>query len=206
MRAVDLAQELGVDPKRLRQWLRDNFVHEHNAPWILSPDQERLARERFRGSSRRAVAPRLASPPSIGRGSRAGTDEAYVIDLCDEVLEEKALRQHRFAWLLGDPGASGNAAQLPVDAYYPRNKVVLEYRERQHFEPTPFFDRRATVSGVGRGEQRRLYDSRREQEIPLRGLRLIVIACHDLRATSRGRLLRDRQADRSCIERLLRGL
>ena len=94
--------------------------------------------------------------------------------VCDEILGRRALRQHRFSWLLGDPGKSGARARLPVDAYYPDKRVVIEYRERQHYEATPFFDRRETVSGVGRGEQRRRYDDLRERELPLHDIQLIA--------------------------------
>jgi hypothetical protein len=77
-----------------------------------------------------------------------------VIDLCDEIPGEKASRQHRFPWLVGDKGKDGQTRTHPVDTYYEGQGLVIEYRERQHFEAVPFFDRRNTVSGVGRGEQR----------------------------------------------------
>lgn len=92
---------------------------------------------------------------------------------------------------------------LPVDAYYPVRRVVIEYRELQHHQPTPFFDRRQTVSRVDRGEQRRIYDRRREEEIPKHGLRLVVVNCQDLAIDSRGRLRRDRAEDREALNRLL---
>ena len=38
------------------------------------------------------------------RRARAESDEAYVLDLCDAILGEPASRQHRFDWLVGDPG------------------------------------------------------------------------------------------------------
>jgi len=90
-------------------------------------------------------------------------DEHYVLDLCDEILGEAGLRQHRFDWLVGDRSSTGRVARLPVDSYYPQHRLVIEYRERQHDVRVPFFDRRATLSGVLRGEQRRLYDHRRER-------------------------------------------
>jgi hypothetical protein len=40
---------------------------------------------------------------------------------------EHSLRQHRFSFLTG---AAGTA--LPVDAYYPALKLVIEYHEWQH--------------------------------------------------------------------------
>lgn len=87
---------------------------------------------------------------------------------------------YRFPWLLGDPGRDGRCRQLPVDAWYEAHQLVIEFRERQHDEPVAFFDHRATVSGVARGEQRRLYDLRRETEIPQHGLLLMIVRSRDL--------------------------
>ncbi|MEV0905093.1 hypothetical protein [Streptomyces hokutonensis] len=58
---------------------------------------------------------------------RDNSDEAYVLDLCDQLLGEPGLRQHRFDWLLGDPGSNGQRRRLPVDAYWPGQHLVVEY-------------------------------------------------------------------------------
>ena len=55
------------------------------------------------------------------RAGRRSCDEEYVIDLCDEVLGEAARRQYRFDFLRGDANT-----RLPVDAYYPSRKLVIE--------------------------------------------------------------------------------
>src|SRR5688500_16258444 len=75
-------------------------------------------------------------------------DETYILDLCDELLGMKSVRQHTFEFLRGDGGR-----KLPVDGYYPSINLVVEYRERQHFESVALFDKRKTVSGVSRAEQ-----------------------------------------------------
>ncbi|MFI6932534.1 hypothetical protein [Streptomyces sp. NPDC050287] len=136
---------------------------------------------------------------------RDESDEAYVVDLCSQVLGETALTQHKFDWLLGDPGQSGRRAKLPVDAYWPGHQLVVEYREVQHERPVPHFDKpdRLTISGVHRGEQRALYDARREAEIPAHGLRLVVIHPADLEADSRGRLRRNPETDLPALRRIL---
>lgn len=207
----ELARELGIDAKTLRQWLRDTFTrtaHEKNARWHLTPEQVRAARGRFasRGDSRSTPSVARSRRPGGQSPGRAGSDEAYVIDLCDELLGERASRQHRFPWLLGDPGHNGRAVRLPVDAFYERAGIVVEYRERQHLESVPFFDKphRMTVSGVHRGEQRRLYDHRRETEIPRHGLRLVVIHADDLACDGRGRLHRAVERDRAVLQAKLR--
>ena len=156
---------------------------EHGMVQITSADSDpgRL------GTSRRAV--------------RRNSDEEYVIDLCDEVLGESARRQHRFDFLRGDANT-----RLPVDAYYPRRKLVVEYRERQHTQSVRHFDKpdRKTVSGVHRGVQRRLYDQRRRDVLPRQGIRLVEIEYSSLKHTSNGRLIRNRSADYAVIKSILR--
>jgi hypothetical protein len=50
---------------------------------------------------------------------------------------------------------------LPIDAWYLSFNLVIEYRERQNIYTVAIFYRRQTVSGVSRGEHRKLYDERR---------------------------------------------
>ena len=136
---------------------------------------------------------------------RETSDEFYVLDLCDQVLSEVGRHQHRFDWLLGDPGVDGRSARLPLDGYWGEANLVVEYRERQHDQPVAHFDKpdRLTVSGVHRGIQRALYDARRDELIPAHGIRLIVITPADLDATPRGRLRRKTSHDLHVIEELL---
>ncbi|MFD7629916.1 hypothetical protein ACFV7Q_28510 [Streptomyces sp. NPDC059851] len=138
-------------------------------------------------------------------GAGHDSDEAYVVGLCSRILGEGASTQHRFDWLLGDPGTSGRRVRLPVDAYWPGHRLVIEYRELQHDQPVPHFDKpdRLTVSGVHRGLQRALYDARRDTEIPAHGLRLVVVRPADLDADGRGRLRRNEAADLAALERIL---
>lgn len=136
---------------------------------------------------------------------REDSDEAYVLDLCDEALGVPGSRQHRFDWLLGDRGKSGRRVRLPVDGYWAERQLVVEYRELQHDQPNRHFDKpdRLTVSGVHRGLQRAIYDQRRDELIPARGLRLVVIRPSDLAANKRGRLLRHQVEDLAAVARVL---
>ena len=133
---------------------------------------------------------------------RKDSDEFYVIDLCDEVLGLTASRQHTFDFLRGD-GTPGR--KLPVDAYYPELNLVVEYRERQHTESVDFFDKKTTVSGVSRAEQRRIYDQRRRDILPKNGIRLVEISYSDLKHDRRKRLVRDRLNDLAVIRIMLGG-
>lgn len=128
-------------------------------------------------------------------------DEEYVIDLCDEILQRQSLRQYRgFDFLLGDSGR-----KLPVDAYYEDLSLVIEYHERQHTEALPHFDKpdRLTVSGVPRGEQRKLYDQRRRDLLPSRGFKLIEISYNDFDHTKQKRLIKNSRQDRKVLEKIL---
>jgi hypothetical protein len=116
---------------------------------------------------------------------RSGSDEAYVVDLCDTALGRKAVRGHRFSFLVGDTGAA-----LPVDAYYPDLDLVVEYRERQHSEAVTFFDKKLTCSGVSRGAQRIIYDQRRRDHLPTHGITLVELDYSDFPHDSRKRLKR----------------
>lgn len=138
--------------------------------------------------------------------TRTQSDEAWVLDLCDAILGEKSLRQHRFDWLRGDPSLkTGRRAKLPVDAYWPNARIVVEYHERQHYEPVAHFDKpdRLTATGVPRREQRARYDRIRDELIPRHDLGLVVVKFSDLGVDSRGRLRRDFTSDLAALTDLL---
>lgn len=129
------------------------------------------------------------------------SDEAYVLDICDSVLGFKSLRQYKFEFLRGDSNKQGRRAYLPVDAYYPDLNLVIEYMERQHFEPVNHFDKpdRLTISGISRGEQRKKYDQRRRETLPQHGIQVISIAYDELSHTNRKKLKRDIGVDKEVI-------
>lgn len=134
---------------------------------------------------------------------RAESDEHYVLDLCDAVLGSPGRRQASFPWLLGDVSpTTGRARALPVDGLWPDLGLVVEFQEKQHFESVAIFDRRQTVSGVPRGEQRRLYDQRKADLIPAHGLRLVVIKKSAFLVRS-DRIVRDRDGDLAIVRQHL---
>jgi hypothetical protein len=135
--------------------------------------------------------------------SRSLSDEAYVIDLCDEVLGAPALRQHRFDFLRGDAGLGRQGVKVPVDAYYPDRQLVVEYRERQHTEAIPFMDRRMTISGVDRGTQRAIYDQRRRDVLPQHGIELMELSYADFAHDKSKRLCRRRPEDLTVVRQAL---
>lgn len=163
-----------------------------NTSWFFAPLKDGAQYQTY------DVCPLVKETSHVAKHSngRSASDEHYVIDLCDEVLGLKASRQHGFDFLKGDTGR-----RLPVDAYYEEIGLVVEYCESQHSESTPFFDKKMTVSGVSRGEQRRIYDKRRSDILPKYGLRLVIIDYKDF-GTSR-KLKRDKITDIEIVKRLL---
>lgn len=125
-------------------------------------------------------------------------DEDYIIDLCDKLLKQKSLRQHRFDFLRGDFGTT-----LPVDAYYKELNVVIEYRERQHTESVKHWNK-LKKNGITRDEQRAKYDQLRRDMLPQHGILLIEISYFDFQHNSKKRLLRILEEDTKIIERILR--
>ncbi|MDV3858721.1 hypothetical protein CMT88_11535 [Elizabethkingia anophelis] len=131
--------------------------------------------------------------------NREHSDEAYILNLCDELLGLLGLRQHRFDFLKGDSGT-----KLPVDIYYPRLKLVIEYREKQHSEEVKFFDQRKTSSGMTRGEQRKKYDELRRIEIPKNDISLIEFDYSEFEHKKTKKLSREREKDIKIIETKLK--
>jgi hypothetical protein len=126
-------------------------------------------------------------------------DETYIIDPCDSVLGLKASRRYMFDSLRGDPNERGTRFLLPVDAFYPTLSLVVEYDERQHTESVPFFDRKNTVSGITRGEQRRKYDLLKREFPAKNGMNLVVFSYQDFEHDSSKRLHRV-AADRDVVQ------
>lgn len=202
--AADMARAAKIDPKTFRAALRRANLrwHRHDDPWEVvkggpkHADMQAVLATLTNGRAA-SIAKSSAHTAARPRG-RAERDEHYVIDLCDQILGERASRGHRFDFLRGDaaPGRIGRC--LPVDAYYERLSLVVEYRECQHSEAA-FFDRRATVSSVGRGEQRALYDQRRRDVLPRFGIRLVELDYSEFAHDGRKRLLRTLN-DRAVVE------
>lgn len=154
-----------------------HWSHSPNARHTVAPHRlaDALHRKRPAQGQGLVQALRHRRQSNLLMGTSLGRDEHYVIDLCDYVLGVTAIRQFRFDFLTGDPGRNGRCRRLPVDAYYETLALAVEYRERQHSEAVRIMDRRHTVSGCTRGEQRRRYDERRRTVLPQHGIRLVEL-------------------------------
>jgi hypothetical protein len=175
----------------------------HRIPYVIA-DRKQTNTNWYFGNSTyttqvEATATTIKSKPHAKpkTSSRKNSDEHYVIDLCDKYLGKQGLRQHRFDFLLGDANAKGNHTKLPIDVFYPELNLVVEYEEYQHSNPVKHFDKPdvITISGVHRGEQRKIYDHRRREVLPKHGIQLVVINYELFDCDRRHKIVRDRKKD-----------
>jgi len=180
------------------------YVHaqrkEQNTYWYFIPANAPLPTIPYKQDIKKTESKRTSS-------SRVKSDEAYVIDLCDRVLGQAANRQKRFDFLLGDLHKNGKSrTKLPVDAYYENLHLVIEFKEIQHFEPVVFFDKpeKATISGLTRNEQRKIYDQRRIDVLPEHGIDLIAISHSDFLCDHHNKIIRDEASDLKTVRQALK--
>jgi len=146
-----------------------------------------------------------SKPISKHESSTKEKDEHYVLDICDKVLGLTSSRQHKFDFLLGDIGKNGKPRKLPVDSYYDKLNLVVEYCERQHTECVAHFDKpnKMTISGVHRGDQRKIYDERRRQVLPQNDIKLIKLSYSDFNHNRKKRIIRKIEHDTKIIKQKL---
>ena len=101
------------------------------------------------------------------------------------------------------PAKMGDRQNSYVDAFFPDTNLIVEYREKQHTKPVEIMDRRMTVSGVHRGEQRRIYDVRKEKWAADNKIRFVVVTYADLAHKNSGRLKRDADYDLAVLRPLI---
>ena len=200
--------------KPIREVLRrlDSKNELHEIPFVYAERKDANTNWYFQRSDvstpipKKVVTLKQKEPKASKISSRKDSDEHYVLDLCDEVLGITGLRQHRFDFLLGDPNAQGKCAKLPVDCYYPNLNLVIEYKEQQHTKPNKHFDKPNlfTVSGVHRGEQRKIYDQRRLEVLPKHGIKVIEISYSDFEFDGRDRIIRNYNNDLLNIKTILK--
>ena len=138
---------------------------------------------------------------------KAQSDEAYVIDLCDIVLEQNAFRKKKFDFLLGDFHKDGESkTNLPVDAYYENIKLAILYQpkwildsEKQHAKDT-----KSTISGMTRAEQRERYHNRKTLALPKNGIDVINLSYSNFSCDEENKIIREEEKNLQVIREKLR--
>lgn len=137
---------------------------------------------------------------------RENSDEFYILDLCDELLGEKASRKHTFSNLLGDMHKRGKTrTKLPVAAFYEKANFVIEFIEKenkteQHLEKLDVM----TVSGITRSEQIEKYNKRRRDVLKKKKINLIEIDYSLFECDNKMNLSRDKDKDVMLLKKLLK--
>lgn len=147
------------------------------------------------------------SKKQLGISKRANSDEHYILNLCDELLDNTASRQHRFPFLLGDFHKDKKSrTKLPVDSYYENLNLVIEYREKQRPEEATHLDKNEvkTISRVSRDEQRKIYDQRRRDVLKRKNINLIEINYYAFEYDDQMSIIRNKEKDIEIVKNLLK--
>lgn len=147
------------------------------------------------------------SKKQIGIQKRENSDEYYVLNLCDELLNEKASRQYTFPFLLGDFHKDKiSRTKLPLDAYYHSLNLVIEYRVKQQMEEVSETNKPAvkTISGVSRSEQRKIYDQRKKDVLLRKNINYIEINYYAFEYDSQMMIIRNTEKDTEILKEILK--
>jgi hypothetical protein len=207
-----LAQELGIAPSTLREWLRETYARdpsERGKPWVISEEHRAAALERWPAKVPAAVAGRREREPlwldSVGgeadfrpgklparlkrskaprpRKQRLSVHAQYVLELVDEIVGEPGWRDHRFRWLTEDQPEEGWRSPGPLLA------VDAYYPSRQLV--------------VQYRDRRQAGDRRREALIPKQRIALVTVTPEILATDRRGRIAQRHDEDVEALEALL---
>lgn len=127
------------------------------------------------------------------------SDEYYLVNLCDELLEQKASRKHTFDTIVGSLHKRGKGrTKLPLDAYYEDLKLVIE-----------FFREQVAIEDLDEAEQARLvqikrYDQIKKKAILKRELHLVEINYSTFACDEAGKLVRDLEKDQNILKGMLK--
>ena len=137
---------------------------------------------------------------------RENSDEFYILNLCDELLKEKASRKHTFSFLFGDMHKKGKTrTKLPLAAFYEEANLVIEFSEKQnktkeHLEKLDVM----TVSGITRGEQIIKYNKRRKDVLEKKDINLIEIDYSLFECDNKYNLSREKDKDVRLLKNILK--
>ncbi|WP_052158192.1 hypothetical protein [Lacinutrix jangbogonensis] len=137
---------------------------------------------------------------------RENSDEFYILDLCDELLKEKASRKHTFDSLLGDMHKKGKTrTKLPLAAFYEDANLVIEFLEKQNKSGLQLEKLDVmTVSGITRAEQIIRYNKRRRDVLQKKDINLIEIDYSLFECDNKKNLSRDKGKDVLLLRKILK--
>lgn len=147
------------------------------------------------------------SKKQLGINKRINSDKNYILNICDALLKDTASRQHRFSFLLGDFHRDKKSrTKLPVDGFYEKLNLVIEYHEKQHNQEASDSDQPTikTVSGVSRDEQRKIYNLRRRDVLQRKNINLVEINFYAFENDSESNIIRNKEKDTEIVQGFLK--
>jgi hypothetical protein len=134
---------------------------------------------------------------------RENSDEYYLVGLCNELLNEKALHQHTFDFLLGDFHRDGKRrTKLPIDAFYVGLNMAIEFYEKE--DETSEGAQMPTISKVNRSEQRKKYAQRKREVLKEKEIDLIEMDYDEFECDKERKLVRNKEADVKILKEILK--
>lgn len=134
---------------------------------------------------------------------RENSDEYYLIGLINELFGEKAIHQHTFNYLLGDFHRDGKTrTRLPVDAYYVKLNMVVEFFEKE--DETSADANAITISNVKRSEQRKKYTERKREVLKDKKVDLVEMDYDEFECNEDNKLVRNKAADVKLLKEIFK--
>lgn len=122
------------------------------------------------------------------------SDEFYLVNLCDELLKEKASRKHTFDTLVGRLHKKGKTrTKLPLDAYYENLKLVIE-----------FFKKNDSKDTDERTAQRKFYDQRKKAVIEKKKIKVVDVNYALFECDEHDKLVRNKEKDCTVLKAVLK--
>ncbi|WP_162819720.1 hypothetical protein [Kordia sp. SMS9] len=127
------------------------------------------------------------------------SDENYLLDVCDELLAQKASRKHTFDTLVGNLHKRGKGrTKLPLDAYYKDSKLVIE-----------FFQKEKNFEDLDEKEQARVtqikyYDELKKEAVLNKRFRYMKINFAQFECDENGKLIRNTENDTTVLKEMLK--
>ncbi len=127
------------------------------------------------------------------------SDEYYLVNLCDELLQQKASRKHTFDTLVGNLHKRGKGrTKLPLDAYYEDLKLVLEFFRKD--EVTEELDEKEQA----RKAQIKYYNELKKKAIRTKKLRLVEVNYALFECNDANKLIRNMENDTLVLKGILK--
>ncbi len=129
------------------------------------------------------------------------SDEFYLVNLADSLLQQKASRKHTFDSLVGNLHKKNKGrTKLPLDAYYEELKLVLEFfKDEEDVNFNKLSEKEQAII-----TQRKYYDQVKKEAVRKKDLQLLEIRYSQFECDSEGNLLRDTSKDTKVFRGILK--